>query len=113
MNKEMQDKIEKLVIERVEEELDRIDMQDRYDDMLDEIYSFDSVGGRFKHMLPSRVLNKCDEVAYRCGFNDFIDCEERNNSIEEVNDNYYDKYDVERIRDEVKAEVESEEEGEE
>jgi hypothetical protein len=42
-----------------------------YDEMLDELYSPISVGG--VEFDPSRVLKELDPIAYRCGFNDWLD----------------------------------------
>ena len=56
--------------------LSETELHDRYNEMLDDCYSFASVGGIFAHMSPSEVLKKCDEVAYRCGFSDWLDSEE-------------------------------------
>jgi hypothetical protein len=54
-------------------ECSEADTDRMYNDMLDECYSFENVGGIFSHMQPSRVLAECDPVAYRCGKNDYID----------------------------------------
>lgn len=54
-------------------EIDNDAHEDEYRDMLDECFSFKPVGGIFAGMSPARVLEQCDEVAYRCGLNDYID----------------------------------------
>lgn len=42
-----------------------------YDELLDELHSPIIVGGiEFE---PSRVLKELDPIAYRCGFNDWLD----------------------------------------
>lgn len=46
------------------------DLEDQYDDVLDcegpvKVCGFD--------MWPSDILRDCDPIAYRCGFNDYID----------------------------------------
>lgn len=42
-----------------------------YDEMLDELYpTMDIAGIEFE---PSRVLKELDPIAYRCGFNDWLD----------------------------------------
>lgn len=53
--------------------LDDDDMSRNYDDMLDEIYSLECVGGIFAYMSASRVLEDVDPIAYRCGYDDYID----------------------------------------
>lgn len=104
--------IEKKLIERVEAELDEIDMDERYRDMLDECYSFDSVGGPFESMQPSRVLEEVDPIAFRCGFNDWFDGEVRgrNGLIELDNGKVYDEREVDAIREELEAEAEEDKE---
>lgn len=63
--------IEKLIA-HIESECDAIDCEKAFDEMLDECYSFEDVGGPFASMCPSRVLKECDPVAYRCGVNDYF-----------------------------------------
>lgn len=82
-----------------------IDADARYREMLDECYSFKSVGGIFANMLPSRVLEECDPIAFRCGFNDYLDGEE----WVEIDGEYYEsRDDVEKARDEFIDELDSE-----
>ena len=98
---------EEKLIERVEGELDPVDTEQAYCDMLDDCFSFDSVGGIFATMQPSRVLKEVDPIAYRCGHNDYIDSECKCNTIEEINDDYYDADEVQAIRDEIEEEEEN------
>ncbi len=44
--------------------------EEMYDDMIDEIYGEVKVGVTFN---ASRVLKELDPIAYRCGFNDYMD----------------------------------------
>lgn len=53
--------------------LDDSGAADAYNEMLDDCFSFASVGGPFEHMSPARVLAEVDPTAYRCGFNDWLD----------------------------------------
>lgn len=85
---------------KIELHLDSLDMDRRYDDMLDECYSLDSVGGPFACMCASHVLEKCDPVAYRCGFSDYLDAER--DIVVEVNGDYYDREACEKIAEEFK-----------
>ena len=41
-----------------------------YEDMIDEVYGLINVGVTF---YASRVLKECDPIAFRCGFNDYMD----------------------------------------
>ena len=103
-----QEELDKRVEERVKEDLTPIDTEERYRDMLDECYSFDSVGGIFSSMQPSRVLEEVDPVAYRCGMNDYEDC--LREDYEEIDEQFYEKQEVREIREEIEAEMEVEEE---
>lgn len=53
-----------------------VDREAAFDAMLDDCYTFETVGGPFAGLSPSRVLRECDPVAYRCGVNDYADGEE-------------------------------------
>lgn len=101
--KTQEEKLAKCVLD----ELTPIDMHERYDEMLDECYSFESVGGIFASMSPSRVLKEMDPTAYRCGFNDWIDGElgETVETVEGIDDDqYYDKDEVDEIRERLEDE---------
>lgn len=87
-----------------------MDVEERFSDMLDECYSFKSVGGPFAHMLPSRVLRECDETAFRCGANDYADSLSKDGEIEYIAEDWYDAKEVEQIREEVEDEFTTEEE---
>jgi hypothetical protein len=63
------------MLRHVMEECTAIDREQRFRDMLDECYSFDSVGGPFAHMSPAKVLEEMDPTAFRCGVNDYMDGE--------------------------------------
>jgi hypothetical protein len=81
-----------------------IDREARFDGMLDDCYSFDSIGGPFANMSPSSVLKECDPTAYRCGVNDYADGE----GWIEVDGSDYESDDVERAREEFMDEMRSE-----
>jgi hypothetical protein len=101
----------------VKSECSQIDREQRFRDMLDECYSFDSVGGPFAYMSPSRVLEEMDPTAFRCGVNDYMDGED----VYEIDGECYDRKEVEEaaeefideLRDELseaEAEIEDDEE---
>jgi hypothetical protein len=52
------------------EEISEREAEERYDDMLD---SEGTVKIRGLEFYPSNILEKCDPIAYRCGFSDFTD----------------------------------------
>lgn len=86
------------------DDLKPVDTDERYNDMLDEIYSLESVGGPFAHMQASRVLKEVDPIAYRCGKNDWMDGED----IREFDGKEYDGRDLDNARDEAADELDSE-----
>lgn len=105
---ERQKKIDRLVAERVKAELDSLDTEESYRDMLDECYSFKAVGGIFAAMSPANVLEEVDPVAYRCGLNDYEDS--LTDSYTEIDEEYYSTDEVDAIREEVEAEMDEAEE---
>jgi len=105
------EEIEKEIEQRVIGELTPVDTDALYRDMLDDCYSFECVGGIFAPMQPSRVLEHVDPVAFRCGMNDFEDS--LRDDYEEINENFYDRGEVQDIRDEVEGEASDQQEDEE
>jgi len=53
-----------------------VDRKAAFDEMLNDCYTFEKLGGPFACMSPSRVLHECDPIAYRCAVNDYADGEE-------------------------------------
>lgn len=53
--------------------LDETDLHTRYDEMLDEVYPVATIGGM--SYAPSYALGLVDPIAYRTGFNDWLDSE--------------------------------------
>jgi len=103
-------RIDKEVQRRVEEDLTPIDTEESYKDMLNECYSFESVGGIFADMEPARVLEEMDPTAYRCGKNDYEDSLDE--TCEEINDQYYNREEVQDIRDDIEDEEDGKDEEE-
>lgn len=96
------------VIERLETQIandcTKVNREEAFDNMMDEVYSFEKVGGPFAHMSPSRVLKEMDPVAHRCGVNDYADGEE----WVEVDGETYTQNDAEEIKESFVAEIERE-----
>ena len=111
MNRE--NEIEKRYEARVREELTPFDAEKAFDDMLDDCYSFDKVGGPFAYMSPSSVLKEVDPTAYRCGTNDYVDGLIGETLTDEIGGEHYDYDEAQTIRDEVETEVDAEIEAEE
>ena len=93
-----------LLMAAVKEDGQPRDMNSAYREMLDDSYSFKSVGGPFACMQPSRVLEECDPTAFRCGFNDWLDSEE----VTEIGDEYFDSKELEDIQEQVADAMDSE-----
>jgi hypothetical protein len=55
------------------EGLSESDLYDRYDEMLDEVYGEVAIGGLTYDT--AMALREVDPIAYRCGFNDWLDAE--------------------------------------
>ena len=77
-------------------ELEESDYESSYDDMLDDCYP------EVFNILPSRILSKCDPIAYRCGLSDYLD------GLDVSDDTNYQK--LEQELEELQAELEELEE---
>lgn len=66
------DELLELLVENVDSEA--------YDEMLDECYPMVEIGSI--SLYPSRVLEECDPIAYRCGLSDYADSESENYEYE-------------------------------
>lgn len=91
---------------RIEGDCDKVDMEAIFSDMLDECYSFDSVGGPFQLMSPSRVLREMDPIAFRCGVSDYADS--IRDEYVELSNGHYRIEDCKPIQDEIADEWEAE-----
>ena len=93
------------VDDRVIAELEPVDMDQMYDDMLDE------QGGEChicKLYGGARILKEVDPIAYNCGYSDFTDS--MSDQYEEMSDGqYYNVDEIDTIRGEVEDEIEEEE----
>ena len=69
------------------EEIHLFELEDMYDDMLDECYP-EVVIGNMRYS-PARVLKDTDPIAYRCGLNDWLDAEMSDGYIIEDDGKYY------------------------
>lgn len=92
------------ITEYVRDNCRTVNSDERYDKMLDECFSFDSVGGPFAHMAPSRVLAEVDPVAYRCGKNDWMDGED----IREFDGDEWEGRDLDEAKEAVEYALDSE-----
>lgn len=85
-----------IALEDILNEFDELDMDTLYDEMLDECYRpIEICGLRY---YPSDIFEKIDPVAYRCGFSDFVDSQEKDDRIISF-DNGSTYYDLEQIEE--------------
>jgi hypothetical protein len=90
-----------------------VDVERLYDQMLDNTYSFDAVGGPFQYLQPSRVLAQADETAYLCGLADYQDSLAQERDYVEIDGDLYAVDDIEEALEEFEDEDEDEDEEDE
>jgi len=73
---------EQLSVEPCDHEKDDTELHEMYDDMLDECCSCETCGKG------GSGLKDDDPIAYRCGFNDWLDGELKNDSLFQIDDTY-------------------------
>lgn len=98
--------VEERMIDRIKDgDLEPTNLEEAFDEMLDECYSFESIGGPFACMTPSRVLREMDPIAHRCGVSEMSD----DDRYEEFEGEFYDKEKLGELRDECQDEFDDEE----
>lgn len=90
------------------------DLTEEYDQMLDEIYSDEVKQITFVCLpCPSELLKDCDPIAYRCGYNDFVDSfdlellEEYSELLEQLENIESNIEDLENEIEEIQEEIEA------
>ena len=99
-NMSIKEKAEKRIIA----ELEPVDLEQLYRDMLDECEPEVKVAGL--SFCASRIVEELDPVAFRCGVCDYADSLVNDSITEEINGNHYDYREAESIVEEVEAEEE-------
>lgn len=89
---------------RIVAELEPVDLEQLYRDMLDECEPEIKVGGL--SFCASRIVEELDPVAFQCGVCDYADGLVNESITEEIEGNHYDLREAEEIVDEVEAEME-------
>jgi hypothetical protein len=89
---------------RIVAEIDPVDLEQLYRDMLDECEPEVKVAGL--SFCASRIVEELDPVAFRCGVNDYADGLVNDSITEEINGNHYDLREAQDIVDEVECEME-------
>jgi len=96
------------IIDRIKAELDPIDIEQRYREMLDECYPEVKIG--YLAFSASQIVEECDPTGFRCGAVDYAGSLVSDRTIsDEIDGEHYDYDEV----GEIIAEVEDEEEAEE
>jgi len=73
---------------QTKEPLTDYELHQMYNEMLDDVYDECSIAG-YKYST-SQALHKIDPIAYRCGFNDWLDAQVTDGLlIETENEEYY------------------------
>jgi len=99
-NMSIKEKAEK----RIMAELEPVDLEQLYRDMLDECEPEVKVAGL--SFCASRIVEELDPVAFRCGVCDYADSLVNDSITEEIDGNHYDWREAESIVEEVEAEEE-------
>ncbi len=100
----MKDKARTLITLRLAEaDAEPVDVERAFRDMLDECYSFKSVGGPFAYLAPSQVLEEMSPTDFRCGVADHSDSME----LVEVDGDNYQPSDVNDAKEFVADELDS------
>ena len=89
---------------RIVAELEPVDLEQLYRDMLDEWEPEVKVCGL--SFCASRIVEELDPIAFRCGVCDYTDSLVNESITEEIEGNHYDLRDAQDIVDEVEAEME-------
>lgn len=84
------------------------DLHERYDDYLDEVFGDVDVAGL--SYPTSRLLKDVDDVAYRCGYSDWLYSECQNGNIRELDDGeYMEESKYNDLLDELQVEIDAKE----
>lgn len=83
--------------QRIADNLETVDREEHFREMIRECYSFEKVGGPFKYMDPAAVLEEQYPTDFRCGVNDYADGE----PWVEVNGETYQQDECEEIKEEL------------
>jgi hypothetical protein len=100
----MNDKVKELSEKRIVAELEPVDLEQLYRDMLDEVEPEVKVAGL--SFCASRIVEELDPVAFRCGVCDYADSMVNDTITDEIEGNHYDLREAQEIVDEVEAELE-------
>jgi hypothetical protein len=100
----MNNKVKELSERRIVAELEPVDLEQLYRDMLDDVGPEVRVAGL--SFCASRIVEELDPVAFRCGVCDYADSMVNDTITEEIEGNHYDLREAQEIVDEVEAQLE-------
>ena len=100
--KKIQEMIEQEIESRITENLTEVDTYKLYDEMLEEIYGQEINGINISY---AEALKDQDPIAYRCGYADFLDSLRDNTELVEIEEKFYDEFEVQREKDELEQEI--------
>jgi len=105
--KHQRDKLRTKAEQRIKNELEPVNLEQLYRDVLDENGTVEVGGLTF---MPSDIVEKLDPTAFRCGVNDYADSLINDTITDEIDGQYYNLREAEDIVDEVEMELEEGEE---
>lgn len=91
--------------DRIKEELDTVDTHELYDRYLNDLFPVATVCCEEIRGKSAEILKTYDKTAYRLGYNDWIEREQRDKALLEVDGEYYDFTAADQIVLEVAASV--------
>jgi len=96
------------VAARVKDELEPLDIDESF---IESLIDSGDLPSRYKDCNEDEIARFLDwsKTTYRCAKNDYYDALSKDRAWEEVDDRLYDSIDVDIIRDEIQAEIDSEE----
>lgn len=89
--------------DRIKTELEAVDTEQAYRDFLNECYPDCDICGMSFRGRSAELLEELDNTAFRTGYNDWLDGELRDNRWIDVDGEYYDADEVERIEEDAKC----------
>lgn len=97
--------ISKKLEEKIKANLEPVDVEQRFRDLLDETYSAVKIG--YGTYMPSEIVEKLSPTDFRCGVADYSGTDE---TLIEVAGEYYDMFQIVRLSEEEEAKEQIEKE---
>ena len=94
------EEIKELLIDMIEIELDYIDKEEMYDNMINGTTDTSNLPDWLQGLDAAEYLQNNDPVTYRCGLVDYIDSISRDNEYTMINDELYNTSEMEDLKQE-------------